>query len=76
MRRTKPCIVSRCSKLIVRIKAFSEVLPAMTVVVKQAIEVDDEQDARDALEVFENLLVAVLSTVFLDLTRAGGCPLI
>jgi len=52
-------MVSRCSKLIVRIKAFSEVLPDMTVVVKQAIEFDDEQDARDAFEVFENLLVAV-----------------
>jgi len=35
----------------------------MTVVVKEAIEVDDEQDARDAFEVFENLLVAVWSTV-------------
>ena len=55
--------MSRCSELIVRIKAFSEVLPAMTVVVKEAIEVDDEQDARDAFEVFENLLVAVWSTV-------------
>ena len=42
-----------------RIKAFREVLPHMTVVLKQAIEADHESDARDAFEVFENLLIVV-----------------
>jgi hypothetical protein len=31
----------------------------MTVVLKQAIEADDEKDVREAFEVFENLLIVV-----------------
>jgi len=31
----------------------------MTVVLKQAIEADHESDARNAFEVFENLLIVV-----------------
>lgn len=31
----------------------------MTVVLKQAIEADDENDTREAFEVFENLLIVV-----------------
>jgi len=41
------------------IKGFREVLPYMTVVLKQAIEADHESDARNAFEVFENLLIVV-----------------
>lgn len=50
-----------------RIKGFRDVLPAMTVVVQQAIEAGDEQDARDAFEVFEGLLVVVLSSACIGL---------
>ena len=42
-----------------RIKGFREVLPHMTVVLRQAIEAEHESDARDAFEVFENLLIVV-----------------
>lgn len=45
--------------LISRIKGFREVLPSMTVVLKQAIEAEDENDVREAFEVFENLLIVV-----------------
>lgn len=41
------------------IKGFREVLPHMTVVLNQAIEADHESDARNAFEVFENLLIVV-----------------
>jgi len=41
------------------IKGFREVLPHMTVVLNQAIQADHESDARDAFEVFENLLIVV-----------------
>lgn len=34
-------------------------LPFMTVVLNQAIEADDETDVRNAIEVFENLLIVV-----------------
>jgi importin-4 len=49
------------------IKTFREMLPPMTSVVKQAIEADHESDARDAFEVFENLLI-VVNIFMLDLT--------
>jgi importin-4 len=42
-----------------RIKGFRELLPHMTVVLNQAIEEDDENDAQNAFEVFENLLIVV-----------------
>lgn len=45
--------------LILRIKAFQEVLPQMTVVLQQAIEADNESDARNAFEIFEVLLLEV-----------------
>jgi hypothetical protein len=35
----------------------------MTVVLNQAIEAQDEMDARNAFEVFENLLIVVRSQV-------------
>jgi len=47
--------------LILRIKGFREVLHPMTVVLNQAIEAQDEMDARYAFEVFENLLIVVRS---------------
>ena len=47
--------------LISSIKGFREVLPHMTVVLNQAIEVDHESDAREAFDVFENLLIVVCS---------------
>ena len=40
----------------------------MTVVLKQAIEADHESDARDAFEVFENLLIVVHTPIFGGLT--------
>ena len=43
------------------IQGFRDVLPQMTVVLKQAIEANHESDARDAFEVFENLLIVVPS---------------
>jgi hypothetical protein len=39
------------------------ILPQMTVVLNQAIEADHESDARDAFEVFENLLIVVCVSV-------------
>jgi hypothetical protein len=42
-----------------RIKGFRELLDQMCVVLKEAIIADHESDARDAFEVFENLLIVV-----------------
>jgi hypothetical protein len=39
----------------------------MTVVVQQDIEAGDEQDARDAFEVFENLLIVVPPSPYIGL---------
>jgi hypothetical protein len=55
----KSLYVESVLELISRIKGFREVLPNMTVVLRQAIEADDENDAREAFEVFENLLIVV-----------------
>jgi hypothetical protein len=44
----------------------------MTVVLKQAIEADYESDARDAFEVFENLLIVVLASVNVSVYLTSG----